>query len=82
MQSRVKQREKTNNEMTGSPFSKNSTCPKCGEKMVVGTRQVVSNFPAPALERLVCSGSSCNYSQYVKLDSRTTPDGSNQGRER
>lgn len=60
---------------TGSPFPENTSCPRCGGEMVVSSRQVVSKYPAPPLERFECSESSCNYTRYVKLNSEDNPNG-------
>ncbi|MBS3735969.1 MAG: hypothetical protein V5A87_02435 [Candidatus Bipolaricaulota bacterium] len=45
------------------------SCPRCGGEMTTTRQGVVASFPSPALERLVCSDSGCNYAKYVKLDS-------------
>jgi len=63
-----------NNSTTSS--GGNLTCPKCGKEMVASPRQVVSEYPAPPLERFECSDNSCNYTRYVKLDSEDNSNSS------
>jgi hypothetical protein len=36
--------------------------------MISSSQGVTTKYPSPALERLVCSDSGCNYARYVKLD--------------
>jgi hypothetical protein len=52
---------------TGDSTGSN-TCPKCGGEMVSVSQGVTTEYPSPALERLVCSVSGCNYVRYSKLD--------------
>ncbi|MBS3787274.1 hypothetical protein KGY79_03645 [Candidatus Bipolaricaulota bacterium] len=47
----------------------NHCCPRCGGEVVPTTQGVSASFPSPALRRLVCSESDCNYVKYVKLNS-------------
>lgn len=44
------------------------SCPRCGGEMISSSQGVTTKYPSPALERLVCSDSGCNYARYVKLD--------------
>ena len=62
-----------------SKTTKTANCPRCGGKMVPTQQQVVSEYPAPALERLVCNKPSCNYVKYVKLDENGCGEGKNPG---
>ncbi len=69
MQDRVKQNRQLVKEEPGeTEFSRNSSCPRCGGDMVPTTQQVTASFPAPALERFVCSEANCNYVRYSKLN--------------
>ncbi|MCF7876287.1 hypothetical protein K9M06_04445 [Candidatus Bipolaricaulota bacterium] len=69
MQDQVKQNCQLVNEKSGEPeFARNSSCPRCGGDIVPTTRQVTATFPAPALERFVCSEADCNYVRYSKLN--------------
>ncbi len=71
MQSWLKQEEAHAKHAKDEPLDsrEDPICPRCGGKMVASAHQVVAEFPAPALERFVCSEVGCNYSRYVKLDS-------------
>lgn len=74
----VSQKRKSTEESDQSTFSSGSRfCPRCGSEIVTTGQGVAASFPSPAIERLVCSDSACNYVKYVKLDSTGfTPEGS------
>ncbi|MFB6215242.1 MAG: hypothetical protein ABEI54_05150 [Candidatus Bipolaricaulia bacterium] len=70
MTQKVRQESKSIGEACKNTISPgNRFCPRCGGEMVTTGQGVAASFPSPALERLVCSDSSCNYVKYVKLDS-------------
>ncbi len=78
MNQEVKQERKTAGESGQTAVSKNHCCPRCGDEMTATTKGVAASYPSPALERLVCSDSGCDYVKYVKLDSNGFPPKGNQ----
>ncbi len=66
MQKQVKQSSRAIAEETGEAAT--DRCPQCGGAMAPTTQQVTAAFPSPALERFVCSETSCNYVKYAKLN--------------
>lgn len=66
----VRQEFKSSDGTGRNDFSEgNHCCPRCGSDIVATGQGVTASFPSPALERLVCSHSGCNYVKYVKLGS-------------
>ena len=69
MKSQINQNRGASLKRTGAAApGSTASCPRCGGKMISDTHQVSAQFPAPALERAVCSEPECNYVRYVKLD--------------